>query len=553
MEEEDQNSPQGDKEGLNEPTAEVSDEGVPIESPHQEVEDVYGSEVASEYENLESSISIQTVDPSTSSNPSKLQILLMYKKDVCMLVIMSIFWPSCDVYSDLLLFIDLVIRGEVRYATCLLLPQLVNIILTALLWRKLELKEHRSWSWILVPLQAWPQFFALRIIWNMLLGKEEWKTSKLTLTNQINTLEPYTESLPCVYILMTLWVYEANIKENDRWGTSGHGRDSYSYKIFFASSVFSIFSSNFGIIKFFKSSPVRFLPAVGPLDGYLAPKTLITFFSVLLLNTLKLLYLNLFLRVRVAERLLYSVRGQVCQQVTLFYQSFSFQRELYNLTSTVQGLCQFEIFSPVRGKYGRKIYTFLFHEINEDSWVQIFNSTCVDAGTTKEEFNNYTKPLPTGSFLLCGDWMERADIVPNLLIWLLVFILPHLLLSLLALKNISGSCKGFTHLLVNQPQIIFSPAFSHFVFATQKDSPTRLSLSPGFSWVNFLLHIISSIAVLPLLLPLFGDGDILSFQRTHRTVIIWTMVFHILSPICLALVLHKPFKGAQASNLKIFR
>ena len=216
MEEEDQNSPQGDKEGLNEPTAEVSDEGVPIESPHQEVEDVYRSEVASEYENLESSISIQTVDPSTSSNPSKLQILLMYKKDVCMLVIMSIFWPSCDVYSDLLLFIDLVIRGEVRYATCLLLPQLVNIILTALLWKKLELKEHRSWSWILVPLQAWPQFFALRIIWTMLLGKEEWKTSKLTLKSQITTLEPYTESLPCVYILVTLWAYEASVKENDR-------------------------------------------------------------------------------------------------------------------------------------------------------------------------------------------------------------------------------------------------------------------------------------------------------------------------------------------------
>ena len=217
MEEKDQNFLQEDKEGETDPTADVFDEGVPIETPRQEEGDGDVSEVAgSEYENLESPISIQTGGPSTCSNPSKLQILLKYKKDVCMLVTMSILWPSCDVYSDLLLFIDLMIRGEVRYAACLLLPQLVNISLTALLWKKLELKEHRSWSWILVPLQAWPQFFALRIIWTMLLGKEEWKTSKLTLKSQITTLEPYTESLPCVYILVTLWAYEASVKENDR-------------------------------------------------------------------------------------------------------------------------------------------------------------------------------------------------------------------------------------------------------------------------------------------------------------------------------------------------
>ena len=48
------------------------------------------------------------------------------------------------------------------------------------------------------------------------VGKEEWKTSKLTLKSQITTLEPYTESLPCVYILVTLWAYEASVKENDR-------------------------------------------------------------------------------------------------------------------------------------------------------------------------------------------------------------------------------------------------------------------------------------------------------------------------------------------------
>ena len=544
MEEEDKNSQQGNKEGKTKLTPEVSEDET-NENLIQTEEDLDGSEMVTE-----SSNPIQTMNRSESSKPSMTQILLTYKTDVMMLVIMSILWPSCDVYSDLLLVIDLLIRGEVKYAACLLLPQLVNIALTALLWKKLELKEHRSWSWILVLLQAWPQFYAARIIWNMLHGREEWKANKLTLKNQINTLEPYTESLPCVYILMTLWVYEASIKENDRWGTSGHGRGSYSYKIFFASSVFSLLSSNFGIMKFFKSGPVRFLPALGLLDGYLAPKTLLTFFSVLLLNTLKVVYLNLFMRVRVAGRLLYSAQDQVCQSVTLFYQSYSFQRELYNLTSTVQGdQHQFEVFSPVRGKYGRPVDTFLFHEVNQDLWVKPLNATCADPGAAKEGFENCTKPLTTGAFVLCGDWMERADIVGNFLIWLLVFILPHLVLSVAALRGISLSWKGFAHLLVNHPQIIVSPAFSHFVFATQKDSPTKISLSPSLTWVNYLLHMVSSVAVLPLLLPIFGDGDIFSFEKSHISVIIWSIVFQILSPICLALLLHIPFKGAQASNL----
>ena len=92
-----------------------------------------------------------------AQRPTWLQQLKQHKKDVLIIVLLSIMLPSWDVYSDLALTIRLALEGEVYYALCLLTPQLVNIGLTAVLWNRIEPTEHRHWSWILLPLQIWPQ------------------------------------------------------------------------------------------------------------------------------------------------------------------------------------------------------------------------------------------------------------------------------------------------------------------------------------------------------------------------------------------------------------
>ena len=92
-----------------------------------------------------------------SQRSTWLQQLQQHKKDVVLIVLLSIMLPSWDVYSDLALTISLALEGEVYYALCLLAPQLFNIGLTSLLWHRIEPKEHRYWSWILLPLQIWPQ------------------------------------------------------------------------------------------------------------------------------------------------------------------------------------------------------------------------------------------------------------------------------------------------------------------------------------------------------------------------------------------------------------
>ena len=105
----------------------------------------------------------------------------------------------------------------------------------------------------------------------MFVGNAAWKAFKVILQGQITSLEPYTESVP---FMTTLWVYETAIKDNHHWGSSGHGRGSNSYNIFVACSIFSLLSANFGIVKFFKRGPVRFLPSTGTLDGFLALQSL---------------------------------------------------------------------------------------------------------------------------------------------------------------------------------------------------------------------------------------------------------------------------------------
>ena len=91
------------------------------------------------------------------------QQLQRHKKDVILIVLLSIMIPTWDVYSDLALTLSLALDGEFYYALCLLAPQLFNIGMTSVLWQRTEPMENRRWSWILVPLQIWPQV----IVWTI--------------------------------------------------------------------------------------------------------------------------------------------------------------------------------------------------------------------------------------------------------------------------------------------------------------------------------------------------------------------------------------------------
>ena len=92
-------------------------------------------------------------------------------KEVRGLVVSCILVPSWDVYSDWALTLQLLHQGNPLYALALLVPQLTNIFFTFFIWRSVEREPDKRWSWVLVILQCWPQYFAARIIASILKGE----------------------------------------------------------------------------------------------------------------------------------------------------------------------------------------------------------------------------------------------------------------------------------------------------------------------------------------------------------------------------------------------
>ena len=92
---------------------------------------------------------------------------------IVMLVLLCIMTPSWDVYSDWAVTIQLFLRGDPLYAISMMVPQILNVVFTFFMWKKLEKEKAKRWSWILVIIQCWPQFFAARIVWMILNGERK--------------------------------------------------------------------------------------------------------------------------------------------------------------------------------------------------------------------------------------------------------------------------------------------------------------------------------------------------------------------------------------------
>ena len=125
------------------------------------------SEYVEVHGNLNTGANSEIVRRSRNSQSPQSSVLFQqlqrHKKDVILIVLLSIIVPTWDVYSDLALTLSLALDGEFYYALCLLAPQLFNIGMTSVLWQRTEPMENRRWSWILLPLQIWPQV----IVWTI--------------------------------------------------------------------------------------------------------------------------------------------------------------------------------------------------------------------------------------------------------------------------------------------------------------------------------------------------------------------------------------------------
>ena len=128
------------------------------------------------------------------------------KTIVLMLIILNILLPSCDVYFDIALAWKAASNYHPKFAGALIAPVLLNMVFTFFTWFKVEDGANKKWSWILVLLQCWPQYMAVKIIVQIATGQEEWKKNKESLQRDVSSLEPYLESTPQVLIQTTILI-----------------------------------------------------------------------------------------------------------------------------------------------------------------------------------------------------------------------------------------------------------------------------------------------------------------------------------------------------------
>ena len=133
------------------------------------------------------------------------------------------------------------------------------------------------------------QVFAVRIIWMILTGQDGWRTLKRILDTQIATLEPYIESMPSTFTYAIIMTAELWAKRNLAFQHMGDEENNtiFHTNFFIFTATSSVLVSNFGVVKFFKNGPTRFLSSDGPLSGFGSSKAVLTFLAVLFTNMAK--------------------------------------------------------------------------------------------------------------------------------------------------------------------------------------------------------------------------------------------------------------------------
>ena len=122
-----------------------------------------------------------------------------------LLVVFSICLPTWDSVYDVYFSIFAIINGELAWGIALLVPVIVNMFFTGMIWYKTDQgvtwKEDKRWTWVLVLLTVWPQWRALNLFYDIVYkGEDEALQRKEAFERRAGGLEPFLESAPQVIL-----------------------------------------------------------------------------------------------------------------------------------------------------------------------------------------------------------------------------------------------------------------------------------------------------------------------------------------------------------------
>ena len=123
------------------------------------------------------------------------------------MILFDVFLPTFDVYGDASLVIPWYNNGHHLYAMLMTIPMLLNYVCTSYKWWSLEKRPDKKWTWILVVLQLWQQWRAIKIIYLFFKKDARAQEKKKTMLKEISSIEPFSESVPAILIMTFIWVH----------------------------------------------------------------------------------------------------------------------------------------------------------------------------------------------------------------------------------------------------------------------------------------------------------------------------------------------------------
>ena len=182
---------------------------------------------------------------------------------------------------------------------------LFNFVFTSYKWWKSEKRSEKKWTWILLVLQFYQQWRALKVI--NLLWKQDKRAHEKTqeMLKDVSSLEPFLEATPAFLIMTFIWflalnptgvghtaidnyysgtlncsdLRHLNSSENNFCAVfDGFGGPAW----FFTTYTISIFTSSLGITKFLQTGPCAVLSNTGILGGILSWRFILAYICVML-------------------------------------------------------------------------------------------------------------------------------------------------------------------------------------------------------------------------------------------------------------------------------
>ena len=258
----------------------------------------------------------------------------------------------------------------------------------------------------------------------------------------------------------------------------------------------------------------------------------------------------------------------MCPQITWVYEKYSVQEEVYNVTDKFSSV---DVYQRVwiGEDISHQLNQFLIMNKSSKSWASSDNQTCgnqIDF-SHQNSLPECFQTLKPRDFPLCGIWYKKASLPQNFILWSLLFVLPHFLLSLIVLfwvthactmqGSINGSrcfcsctvkCKTLFPLLLQHPQIMITPIFSHFTFGPNKlTSRSSLAISSQLSWTNILLHLIS-FTVSGFCFLSNHIEELPGAHKDHKITAACVFLFAAASIFFVGLILHLPSLKTEVSQ-----